>query len=234
MKPHLSMTLMPGRNPVARPLLCLIVLLLAGLAAALAADANPQTAADEQALRERGQRIVGRAFAALSGELMRAMAAGGVTNALPVCAEKAGPLLASAAEVEGVTLRRVAARHRNPANAPDELERRILERFATAIADGTPPTPVLQADTDGRVTFFAPIVLNNPLCLRCHGTPGRDILPDHLALIRSLYPEDRATGFALNDLRGLWRVDFPPANATEEKPGLNPDQPKTNTTPNAP
>lgn len=36
-------------------------------------------------------------------------------------------------------------------------------------------------------------------------------LPENLAFIRSLYPQDAATGFKLGDLRGAWRVDFPRA-----------------------
>ena len=203
---------------------------LAGTATTRSAEAAPEATA----ILERGRQVAGRAFTALSGELTRALAAGGVTNALPVCAEKAGPLLAAVAQSEGVTIRRVAERHRNPANAPDARERRVLERFAASLREGTPPAPVVERAADGTAVFFAPIVLNNPLCLRCHGTPGRDILPDHLALIRKLYPGDRATGFAWNDLRGLWRVDFPAASDAEEKPAPIPDPPKTTTTPNTP
>ena len=48
----------------------------------------------------------------------------------------------------------------------------------------------------------------NPPCLQCHGTPNQDIAPETLAAIQKLYPDDKATGFKLGDLRGLWRVTF--------------------------
>ncbi len=51
-------------------------------------------------------------------------------------------------------------------------------------------------------------MLGNPLCLQCHGTPNQDIAPETLAAIQKLYPGDKATGFKLGDLRGLWRVTF--------------------------
>jgi ketosteroid isomerase-like protein len=224
------------RRYTMKTILSTLVLLAAArfppaLIAARAADAATPSP-EETALRERGQRIVARTFAALSGELTKALTAGGVTNALPVCAEQASPLLVATARDEGVTIRRVTERHRNPANAPDEQERRVLERFAATLREGAPPVPVVHHQPDGAALYFAPIILNNPLCLRCHGTPGRDIQPDDLALIRKLYPGDRATGFALNDLRGLWRVDFPAASTANEL--SSPEQEAPNSTPTAP
>lgn len=64
-------------------------------------------------------------------------------------------------------------------------------------------------NVDGSTSFIAPIVLGNPLCLQCHGTPGEDIDPETLASIQKFYPNDKATGFKLGDLRGLWRITFP-------------------------
>lgn len=62
---------------------------------------------------------------------------------------------------------------------------------------------------EGSVHFYAPILLAAPVCLQCHGRPEKDIAPATMAAIKKLYPEDKATGFQLGDLRGLWRVTFP-------------------------
>jgi hypothetical protein len=62
---------------------------------------------------------------------------------------------------------------------------------------------------DGSTTFYAPIVIANPLCLQCHGTPEKDIAPATLEAIQKHYPKDQATGYQLGDLRGLWSVTFP-------------------------
>ena len=64
----------------------------------------------------------------------------------------------------------------------------------------------------GQTTFLAPILLSKELCLKCHGQPGKDIAPGDLETIRRLYPGDEATGFAMGELRGLWRIDFPTAS----------------------
>ena len=60
----------------------------------------------------------------------------------------------------------------------------------------------------GATVFYAPIVLSNPLCLQCHGTPGREIVTATAEAIGQRYPKDRATGFRPGDIRGLWKVEF--------------------------
>jgi len=44
--------------------------------------------------------------------------------------------------------------------------------------------------------------------LQCHGEPGKDIQAENLTLLHQVYPDDKATGYKLGDLRGIWRVRF--------------------------
>ena len=43
------------------------------------------------------------------------------------------------------------------------------------------------------------------MCLNCH---GKDIDREVVARIDALYPEDRARGYAVGDLRGVFWVEF--------------------------
>jgi hypothetical protein len=156
-----------------------------------------------------GPKIIGEAFAKLSGALGEAIAKGGPASALSVCSEKAPQIATEVATAHGVTLRRASAKPRNPKNAPDEVEKAALEVFMAAVAKKEAAKPQVVTNADGSRSFLAPIVLGNPLCLQCHGTPNQDITPETLAAIQKLYPDDKATGFKLGDLRGLWRVTFP-------------------------
>ncbi len=167
---------------------------------------------------EEGPKIVAEAFAKLSGALTDAIAKGGPTNALAVCSEKAPQIAAEVGKAHGVVLRRATTKPRNPKNAADEVEAAALEEFAAAMAKGGAVKPKLVPADDASTSFFAPIVLSNPLCLQCHGTSGQEIAPDTLTAIQKHYPQDKATGYKLGDLRGLWRVTFP---AQSVKPGIN-------------
>ncbi len=162
----------------------------------------------ETAARERGRAIASQAFALLSTDLARALAAGGVTNALPYCSERAYPLTELVAATNQVRLRRITHRPRNPTNAPAAGELAVLRGFQLALERGETPAPMVRATSSNTVVFFSPIVITNPLCLQCHGVVDRDILPETASLLQRLYPQDQATGFKLGDLRGAWRVEF--------------------------
>ncbi len=157
----------------------------------------------------RGKAIVSETFSLLSSNLQSAIQQGGVSNALPYCSLAASPLTSGMAQKHGVTIRRVTHKPRNPADRADDLELVVLKQFQAALATTNPPPPVVTNFNEATATFFAPIVLNNELCLKCHGQPGTEVAPENLAVIQRLYPGDEATGFKLGDLRGAWRVDFP-------------------------
>ena len=167
---------------------------------------------------ERGRAIASETQAALSARLMRAVGEGGFTNALEVCSVEALPVTRSVADRNGVNIRRVSHKARNPLDkaTPDEMD--LLRAFRTALdQEGEPPKPVLRSSNAESVTFYAPILINNPLCLNCHGTVGSDIQPATLSTIRRIYPDDEATGFKYGDLRGLWRIDFPRGSLLTER-----------------
>ena len=163
----------------------------------------------QQLAIERGKAIAMETFSLLSSNLQSAIQQGGVSNALPFCSLAASPLTSGMAAKHEVTLRRVTHRPRNPAGRADATEQAVLNRFAAMMTGTNPPPPWVTNLAPNTVTFFAPILLNSELCLKCHGEPGRDIAAENLAVIRKFYPQDEATGFKLGDLRGAWRIDFP-------------------------
>lgn len=165
--------------------------------------------ADEQAVLAEGKNIAAQSFQALSTQLMAAMAEGGVPNAISYCSERAIPLTDSLSRAHNVFIRRTALKTRNPLNAPDPTERRILEEYASMMEKGGKPTPQATALSNGEILFTAPIILANT-CQQCHGEPDKDISTDDYALIRSLYPEDQAVGFTEGSLRGMWAIRMYP------------------------
>ena len=56
--------------------------------------------------------------------------------------------------------------------------------------------------------YMKPIVLGSPVCLSCHGGPD-DTSPEVKAELQRLYPQDKATGYRVADLRGAVSVKIP-------------------------
>ena len=138
----------------------------------------------------------------LGKNLMAALAAGGAEGAVPFCNERALPLTDSMATALNVRIRRVSDRPRNPGNRATGDAAGYLARQV----EQTTWTPEL-ISSGSHHTAFIPITTNG-MCLQCHGSVGDQILPGTASLIQAHYPTDEATGYAENQLRGAWVVEF--------------------------
>jgi hypothetical protein len=188
----------------------LVVLLVGGwTAVSLLGAETSAPVSSEVALKQRATAIAKEAFSELSSNLLAAMARSGLKEALPYCSDKAIPITKGVAARNDVGLSRVTHKPRNPANKASAAELALLRQFQSELAAKRSPAPVLVTNSPPSAAVYVPIVISTPLCLSCHGKPGTEISADLHTVIRRLYPDDQATGFAMDDLRGLWRVDFP-------------------------
>ena len=137
-------------------------------------------------------------------QLKQALLAGlaeGPDKAVAVCKVEA-PRIASELSVDGVVLGRSSHRLRNPDNKAPDWVTPILDAYVAAEADRKPRSVSLP---EGRAGYIEPILMQ-PLCLTCHGDVQDPAL---LERIEADYPQDRATGFAAGELRGVFWVEYP-------------------------
>ncbi|MDH3661552.1 MAG: DUF3365 domain-containing protein [Alphaproteobacteria bacterium] len=152
-----------------------------------------------------------QAFAkTLKAELQQAMEAGGPTNAIGVCHEVAPEIAREQSESSGWDVGRTALRLRNPMNAPDDWERATLEQFEARKVAGQDTQTMERHETvseNGETMFrYMKAIPTAELCTNCHGT---DLAPKVEARLAELYPEDRAIGFAVGDIRGAFTLEKP-------------------------
>jgi hypothetical protein len=145
-----------------------------------------------------------RILAPFKQALMRALAEGlaqGPVEAIAACRIEA-PAIAASISQDGVRVGRASQRLRNPANVAPEWVAPILDAYSNEPTDRAPVTVSLG---DGRSGYVEPIMLQ-PLCLSCHGD---NLAPDVASRIHELYPDDRAVGYQVGDLRGVFWAEFP-------------------------
>jgi len=149
-----------------------------------------------------------RLLSVLSAEIER----GGPAGAIGVCREEAPRLARAAAQETGWSVRRVSLRERNPKAVPDEWERAALEDFDRRAAAGEKPATLERAEVvqqQGKPVMrymrALPVV---ELCTQCHGTPER-IGPPVQARLAELYPQDKATGYTIGQIRGAMTISKP-------------------------
>jgi len=176
-------------------------------AGALAVDPPAAPAANGPAanpLAEEAKALVKEFAGTLKGELEAAMKAGGPTKAVSVCQDRAPAIAKDIATRSGWEVGRVSLKARNPQlDTPDAWEQQVLTRFDQRQAAGEPVdtmavAEVVQSDGAKQFRFMKAIPTGEP-CLACHGS---SITPEVAAALDQAYPEDRARGYAVGDVRG--------------------------------
>ena len=180
-----------------------------------AVAASPSSAAPD-APQARAQAAAKAFSGALRKQLQGKMADGGPLAAVEFCKVEA-PNIAEAMQAEhGVRLGRVpvAGRGRNPANAPGDWQAAVLADFEGRAKAGEPADALalMQSDNlpEGVALRMARGIKVEPGCLACH---GKTVASPVKAAIARHYPDDAATGFDVDDLRGLLWVEVPSAPA---------------------
>ncbi len=141
----------------------------------------------------------------LGKNLKGAMQTKGPEHALTFCNTKANPITDSMAVAHKAKIRRVTDKSRNPNNKANNIELAHIQTYKNLIANGEKPKPILEKK-EGTIHFYAPI-LTEGVCLTCHGDTKK-LKSSVLSTIKKLYPEDLATGYAVNQLRGIWSIEM--------------------------
>ena len=182
------------------------ILLLGGLlvANAHADDMQDRAAASRGAVKEFGGTLL--------NELQAAMKDGGPLNAIGVCNEKAPAIAANISKTKGWQVSRTSVKTRNEKNAPDAWELKVLLDFEKRKAAGEDPAKLEYSEMvmgGGKHEFRymkAIVIPENAPCLNCHGS---DINPEVSAKLKTLYPNDKATGYKTGDVRGAFSIRQP-------------------------
>jgi len=146
----------------------------------------------------------------LKNELMGAMMNEGPTAAIEICSKKAPEIAAQISKETGFKVRRTSLKTRNQANAPDEWELKTLQLFEKRLAEGEDATAmefseIVEANGVKLYRYMKSIAIKPP-CLNCH---GGEISQEIAEKIKSTYPNDKAVGFEMGQIRGAFSVSQP-------------------------
>ena len=149
-------------------------------------------------------KVITKAFATeLKSELQAAMKAGGPINALEVCNTKATLIAEKAAKEHNALVSRVSLKNRNPANIPNDWQKVVLGDFDARTEKGEDVDKMAFAkvveQNDKKQLRFMKALPTGGLCLTCHGS---NIDAGLQTKLDALYPEDKAVGYELGQVRG--------------------------------
>ena len=121
-------------------------------------------------------------------------------EAVNTCNLKA-PQIANKLSTSDFQIGRVSLKNRNPNNYPQEWMLQYIQDFHNKKIKKDHIVVQLE---DGKKALLKPIP-TMPLCLKCH---GRNIDPSLQKVITKLYPDDKATGYQVGDIRGFFWVKY--------------------------
>jgi hypothetical protein len=162
-----------------------------------------------------GQNSSNRLVVALKGKVIEAIGQGGVANAISVCSEQGLFLTDSIARKSPpvIEIKRTSHKYRNPKNAPDAIDREVLDMFIREeVIDQSKIFRVTAGDTM-YYRYYRPLVVAG-LCVSCHGkTEQMD--GALLEKIDQTYPADLARGYDVGDFRGVVCVSIRNRNQSD-------------------
>ena len=141
----------------------------------------------------------------LGKNLMNAMQTLGAAGAVDFCNTRALPITDSMSTVLNAHIRRVSDKPRNVLNQANEEEQLILTQFKKQMAKSGTTQPT-SAEANGKKRYYYAID-TQAMCLNCHGTVGQEVKSETWAVIEKKYPNDKATGYQENQIRGMWVVE---------------------------
>ncbi len=161
--------------------------------------ANEQKILDAKALA-----IVKQFGGALKPQLKAAMKNGGPVNAINVCSVQAPAIAKHLSNESGWVINRVSLKARNTQTAmPDAWESKILHQFEQQQIQGVVVKKMALSEIiSNEYRYMKPQAIE-PVCLHCH---GENIKPDVQKALRKYYPNDKATGYRLGDIRGAFSL----------------------------
>ena len=188
-------------NRLAKTALTLLIAMFAG-APAVAGDLQPRVEASRAAAKQ--------LFETLRDEMQTAVQSGGPVAGIEVCHDKAQALSRKVSEEKGWQVGRTSLKIRNPKNAPDAWETQVLEEFQKRKAAGESLEDMEKSEvvTDGGKQYFRYMkaIPLGGVCSNCHGPV---LKPEVVEKLDEYYPQDKARGFQVGDLRGAFTIKQP-------------------------
>lgn len=168
---------------------------------------TPAFAESPQELKQESKAAIQALAKGLMKELKGAMKQGGPVAAIETCNTKALPITRKISEEQGWSISRTSEKLRNHANKPNSWEQKVLAQFQQQADAGADLKTLAYSEiieVDGQKEFrMMKAIPVAEACLACHGS---NLKPGIAGKLKSLYPEDQATGFSQGELRGAFTL----------------------------
>lgn len=151
-------------------------------------------------------KIFGEFFNELRQELLTSISKKNFDGAISICKEISPQLEKKYSQKYNIKVYRISDRYRNPQHKPTEDEKKVLEFWSQKLNEKKTLLPVYY-EINQTTKVMKPIKIFADMCLQCHG--DINVMNSKLKeTLKKEYPEDKAYGYNLDDLRGAFVAEF--------------------------
>jgi len=154
-----------------------------------------------------GDKVSKELLKKLGSSMKHELKTNGLIAAANFCTQKAYTLTqeVNLHQLEGVSVKRITLKTRNTTNKATADEIKVLESMQKLLDEKKLPAYIVEKQ-ENSYKYYKPLVIKKEVCLKCHGDISANIeLSDYMS---KTYPEDKATGYKMNDLRGAVVVEI--------------------------
>lgn len=186
-----------------------VMILFFGLITACMNNSRTLSDTDKNRYLVKGDSIATDMQQMLLKNLTHAIEENGTVGALAFCNENAIPLTEEGSKAHGAEAHRLTDKNRNPNNIlSTEIDKKAWSKISQVMGDKDISPKHWVGKEGDAVYYYKAIPLGMPTCLSCHGNINSDIEVETLREITMRYPNDKATGYEMGQLRGIWKVQL--------------------------
>lgn len=168
----------------------------------------PANDSSNKAIKLEAKQAIMKVGGALKKNLIANIKKGGMVGAAKYCSLSS---VSRAKEVsktlpKGVSVKRITLKPRNINNKANEKDSKVLKSLANQKENGKMPKMVVKKINDNHYKVYKPILMGG-LCLQCHGTDNTRNKEAYNEILKH-FPNDKAIGYKMKDLRGAFVVDI--------------------------
>ncbi len=163
----------------------------------------------DQDIVKTGEKLSKELLTQLGSKLSHEIKTNGLMKAAEFCNSNALTLTeeVNLRQVQGVSVKRISLKERNAANAPTPDEAAVLESMQKMLEDKSLPAYIVE-EKNKIYKYYKPLLITKEVCLKCHGDIRKNTQLNEF--IKEYYPQDKATGYKMGDLRGAVLVEIRP------------------------
>ncbi|MCJ8316317.1 DUF3365 domain-containing protein [Idiomarina sp.] len=135
--------------------------------------------------------------------LMSTIQKDGHVAAISVCNEQAPQIASAVSDELNLSVGRTSLKLRNPQNEPTKKQEQVLKEFERLWEKSKENVPTQHYTNESGETVWMKAIVMQPQCAACHGS---NIDPELEQAITEKYPNDKATGFDVGNIRGAFVV----------------------------